>query len=386
MSVESNNYRVIRLQLLDEITGEPIDYVNVRTNAASINLADGSFLEDVIRTLLKNTNELKVSEAKLRALLNSHLESNMHVSPETLSGVFNGISYDKATGIVTFSTYDGETVEWDTVLEKVALGMEFDQETDEIIFSLESGDTVRLNIHKLVDIYQGQETDTTTTSVTGNTVSVSIKEKSLTMAHLTDEFQTYLSNMKKFIDEYEAYELPVADEDTLGGVKIGRGITREDDGTISVSATNIKYGDTIETATTSSLFMQVESVGGPSTDEVPNMESGKSYITSEGNIINYDETTTSYTYIDAEAGTEETGLGKDEVEAKFINGLELVDQAGITWYHDETNRYAVAGDGNGFVYALDAWTFVDYIDTDEFCALIDAGTLTEGLPEEEEAE
>ena len=167
------------------------------------------------------------------------------------------------------------------------------------------------------------------------------------------------------------------------GVKIGKGITREADGTISVSATNIKYGDTMETATTSSLFMQVESIGGPSTDEVPTMEDGKSYITSEGNIINYDESTSTYTYINADAGTEETGLAKDAVEAKFINGLELVDQAGITWYYDANNRYAVAGDGNGFIYALDAWTFVDYIDTDAFVALIDAGTLTEGLPEEE---
>lgn len=381
----TENYKVIRLQLIDEITGEPLDYVNVRTNAASVNLSDGTFLEDVIKSLVKKTNESQVSEAKLRAALNAHLESNMHVSPETLSGVFNGIRYDKATGIVTFTTYDGEEIEWDTVLEKVALGMEFDDETDEIIFSLESGDTVRINIHKLVDIYEGKETDTTTTEVVENKVSVSIKEKAITMTHLAEEIQTYLTNMNEFMKNYKKYELPTAGPDVLGGVKIGDGIEQEDDGTISVpKSSNIKYGETLDGAVQTNLYMQIDSVGGPSTDEVPTMDDGKSYITSEGNIINYDETTSTYTYINAETGVEETGLSKDSVESKFINGLELVDQADITWYHNDTNKYAVAGDGNGFIYALDAWTFVDYISTDAFIVLINAGTLQEGLPVDEE--
>ena len=41
---DENNLRVVRLQIVDEITGEPLDYVNVRTNAASVNFSNGEFL------------------------------------------------------------------------------------------------------------------------------------------------------------------------------------------------------------------------------------------------------------------------------------------------------------------------------------------------------
>lgn len=60
-----------------------------------------------------------------------------------------------------------------------------------------------------------------------------------------------LAAAKQYADtkiEEKKYELPVADENTLGGVKIGSGITKNADGTISIPAKTFKTinGETIE--------------------------------------------------------------------------------------------------------------------------------------------
>ena len=81
---DENNLRVVRLQIVDEITGEPLDYVNVRTNAASVNFSNGEFLEDAFKTLTKSVNTLKVDTTKQRQDFEHHLLTGGHVIPDKI--------------------------------------------------------------------------------------------------------------------------------------------------------------------------------------------------------------------------------------------------------------------------------------------------------------
>lgn len=386
--IDENNLKVVRLQIVDEITGEPLDYVNVRTNAQSINFSDGQFLEDAFKTLVTRVNTLQVAETKTRSDLDDHLLHGGHVIVDKIDNAIIGTTWDRETGILTFYRYDGTSYEWDTVMEKIFLDVEFDEDTCEIIFTMDNGNKTRVNVKKLVDIYSGIETDYVKTTVSNtNKIKVEIKEKGILYENLADEITEYLRDSKRFIDAYEDkikgieenannYTLPTADDKTLGGVKIGTNIGINDG---VITAANVLYGESKDTATPVNLFLQVDSIGGPSTDPVPEMEDATSYITGEGNLIDFISTTADYNYTDTTTGNVETGLTADQIKAKFFPGLELVNRMNIEWYNDGTYNYGVTASGVGFVYQKDKWVFVKYIETQEYVKLINERVLVDGI-------
>lgn len=388
MAVAEDKYKVVRLQILDEFTGEPLDYVNVRTNAKSVNLSDGTFVEDVIKSLTTRVNELQVTATKQKLLLENHIDNDgIHVIKNKIDNAITGVEFNELTGVLKFSRYDGTSIEWDTALEKIALDIQFDKTTNEIIFTMINGSEVRVDVKKLADIYGGTTTDTTKTSVSPeNKISVDINSDAIKIQHLAKEVRDMLSGSEDFIGEYKDlldsieegannYTLPVATDTTLGGIIVGENMMIQD-GTIS--AANIRFGDSIDTSTPVNIFMEVQSIGGPSTDPIPTMENATSYITSEGHIINYIVETMNYTYINTTGNTTTPGLTKAQVEKRFFNGLELVKRTDITWYHDTEYNYAVTASGIGFCYELEAWLFIRYIDTQDFIALVNSGTLQDG--------
>ena len=391
MAVEEDRYKVVRLQILDEFTGEPLDYVNVRTNAKSVNMSDGTFLEDVIKTMTTKLNSVIVSEAKTSTLLLEHLNSSLHVDPEIISDAFVGLEYDKTTGVITFIRYDGTRYEWDTMMEKIALDVQFDKATNELVFTMDSGKETRVNVSKLADLYEGKETDTTKTSVApDNTITVDILEKGIQTKHLSDEVKKFLTDSNDFINKYaeklegieegaNKYILPKTTSEVLGGMKVGPNMKANEDGV--VTAANITYGTSKDTAEAVNLYLEVSSIGGPSTDPIPTLETGKSYITSEGNIIKY-LSTGLYDYIDATTNyTTLSGLTEEEVTEKLYSGLELIDLDTIAWCHDAERNYAVTASGDGFKYELDRYAFLGYIYTEEYVELINSGTLVDGKSE-----
>lgn len=388
MAVAEDKYKVVRLQILDEFTGEPLDYVNVRTNAKSVNLSDGTFVEDVIKSLTTRVNELQVTATKQKLLIENHIDNDgIHVIKNKIDNAITGVEFNELTGVLKFSRYDGTSIEWDTALEKIALDIQFDKTTNEIIFTMINGSEVRVDVKKLADIYGGTTTDTTKTSVSPeNKISVDINSDAIKIQHLAKEVRDMLSGSEDFIGEYKDlldsieegannYTLPVATDTTLGGIIVGENMMIQD-GTIS--AANIRFGDSIDTSTPVNIFMEVQSIGGPSTDPIPTMENATSYITSEGHIINYIVETMNYTYINTTGNTTTPGLTKAQVEKRFFNGLELVKRTDITWYHDTEYNYAVTASGIGFCYELEAWLFIRYIDTQDFIALVNSGTLQDG--------
>lgn len=386
---DMNNLKVVRLQIVDEITGEPLDYVNVRTNAASINFSNGEFLEDAFKALVKSVNTLKVDTTKQRNDFDEHVLHGGHVIADRIDNAIINTKWDQKTGVITFYRYDGTSYEWDTGLEKIPMTIDFDKTTNEVVFALDGGGETRVDISKLVDVFKGVETSHTKTTVSkDNQIQVDIKDDGIQKSYLDKEIRDILDDSVRFNEAYEdkikgiedeanKYILPTATDKILGGIKIGKNINIDSDG--AITAGNVLYGESKDTAEPVNLFLQIDSIGGPSTDPIPTLSDATSYIVNDGNIINFLSTTATYEFIDATTGTSTTALTKAQVEAKFYPGVELVDKTTLTWYHDSNYRYAVTGSGDGFIYQKSAWIFVRYIETDEYIDLLNAGTLTEGV-------
>lgn len=394
MARADDKLRCVRLQIIDELTGEPLEYVNVRTNAKSVSFSDGAFLEDLMKSIKTNLSNVMVSDAKLRQTLQQHLDSNLHVVAEKLDKAIIGLDYNKETGVVTFERYDDDPIVWDTTMEHIPIDITFDKKTNKLkLITDKNPDGVEINLSSLVDIFEGEKTDDTTTRVTSeNHILVSINEKGVKRVHLDEDVRASLLGAEEFIDKYEEklegieenannYSLPVATESVLGGIKPGFGL-KTDETTGATTATNVMMGNTMEDAAPCGMFLEVQSIGGASTDPLPVMEESTSYITSEGDIIEYNPNSSLYTYTNASTdGSVENNLPKASVTAKFVNGLELIPLDTITWYTSWKTpyEYAVSPSGDGFIYNLenDVRTFVDYIDTVTFIQMFNNEELTE---------
>lgn len=92
---------------------------------------------------------------------------------------------------------------------------------------------------------------------------------------LSDE--NYTLQEKQKLQGLSDYTLPVADENTLGGVKIGEGINKAPDGTISVTSSGSGSGGTITTVDISNDFFE--------TIENQTIGEMSCYLTLSGNIV-----------------------------------------------------------------------------------------------------
>lgn len=399
MARSEDKLRTVRLQIIDEITGEPLEHVNVRTNAKSVSLSNGDFLEDVIVSLKQNLGTVQVSDARLRAALEEHLASNLHADASKLHDAFIGLEVNEKTGVARFLRYDGTYKEWDTALEKVPLQIKLDKKTNELVIITEDNpEGLRVDFSKFVDLFEGEKTDDTTTKVTSeNHILVHINKKAITQEHLSEDLAKFVKHLEDFLDKYEDkiekiedeannYTLPPASSTELGGIIPGFGLETDKDGV--AHTTNVKIGSSLSDASPCGMFLEVCNIGGPSTDPIPVMENGKSYITAEGNIIEYNDETGIYTYTNCSTdGTVEYNLSKEQVSEKFINGLELLDLDDIMWYYsteDPDSECAILPNGDGFVYTLSSGVklFVGYIDTSTFIKKFNAGELVEKSTED----
>lgn len=262
--IPEDELRVVRLQLLDELTGEPLDYVNVLTNARSVLLSEGDTVQEALEALSKELYEVAVTSGKL-------------------------------------------------------------QNSMKDIWALQD---------KLIGIEPGAN----------------------------------------------HYVLPPANVNDIGGVKPGPNMIVDRFG--EITAANILFGETKASAVPVDIFLQVASVGGPSTMPKVTITATHSYITAEGNIINYVPSSTKYQYINAKDGSSLTGLTKAQVEERLVRGLELIDKTGLTWYHTNNQNIAVNSEGNGFRYEIDRWVFIDYIYHDEYIELLQGDELQPGISPE----
>lgn len=422
----------VQLQLLDEVTGEELEFVNPISTAERMylnnkiigpNKEEISTVQGAISLLVQQANDaltaLAVSIADYTKHVNDELSrgkfdaedvvpeyqripelDRVHANKNLLDLCIVDHKYDKATGIVTYTRYDGSTFEWDTALEHVATTLGWDGDTNRFVLEKDGGEKQYIDFARLVDIYKGATSNTIATIVNGRDIVSDILPKCIRRTHLTDDILTPIEDSERFITEYEdkikgieenanKYILPTAKttdyespegaptdiDNRLGGVIAGHNISVDEAGVIS--AINIQYGESIETAKPVNIFLKVVSRGGPSTDDIPVIVVTKSYITSEGTII-IGKDNGLFDFILPSTGARVSNLTVDEANGRMFRGLEIMELNTFSWYHDNMYNYAVNSSGEGFIYGLNSYVMSDYISHEEFIAMINSGNYQHG--------
>lgn len=107
------------------------------------------------------------------------------------------VDYATDTAVFTFTYEDGTTTEIDTPVEGTVKDGWLDSITDELVLVLVSGQEIRIPLSKLVKIYTGKETPTTTTTVsTDGKIGVDLNNGAVEKVHLSSvllaEIQSHL--------------------------------------------------------------------------------------------------------------------------------------------------------------------------------------------------
>lgn len=234
----------VRVQVLDPVTGDVVESVDVKTSTGAVYLPDGTTLKDWM-----NNSELVHTEFQQK--LAEHLASK-HVDSDKIDNLIVGTTYDEDTGIFTFTKHDGTTTKVDTLLEKLAVNFDLVDGTDEeegqkfLQITLDDGTIKRVNMTELIDIYTGSTGENVVIAVDDDgTIKATLVDKSIKMSQLSDDVITAIG---------EQFILEAATSSNLGGVKIGTGIDVQADGTISTKnvlvdgeAKNIDFASTKDT-------------------------------------------------------------------------------------------------------------------------------------------
>lgn len=92
-----------------------------------------------------------------------------------LSGLFDGVSYNGATGVLSFTTNGGTAKTVTLPVENFLSAASFDQATSVLTLTLTDSSTVTVNLADLVDAYSGGTTDTASVSVGSGMVTAAVK-------------------------------------------------------------------------------------------------------------------------------------------------------------------------------------------------------------------
>lgn len=232
----------VRLQLIDPNTGAVVEDVDVKSASSAISHGEGT-VESALNTLSENVT--------------THTgNADIHLDTAKSGNILTGVTYEKETGKLTFSRY-GESVQdvvVDTLLEKLAVNFALNEEKTKLVVTLDDGTTQEVDLSSFIDVYTaGTDTEgIVTLSIVDGVITPSIADGSITKKKLATEVIDYIDQKA----DSAKYTLPVASSTTLGGVKIGSGLSVSEDGTISASG--IKSGTEYATASVVSLFLKKE--------------------------------------------------------------------------------------------------------------------------------
>lgn len=111
-----------------------------------------------------------------------------------ISTLFNEVSYEESTGILTFTRKNGATVAIDTPLEKIALNIYYDPVTEMLTLPLIDGTQMEVDLSRLITEYEFLDSDTIAFSVgVDGKVTAIVKEGSIEEKHLRPD---YLADIK----------------------------------------------------------------------------------------------------------------------------------------------------------------------------------------------
>lgn len=106
-----------------------------------------------------------------------------------LSSLFTEISFNEATGVITFTRVNGSALALDTKLEKLAVNFKYDAENERLVITLDDGTEQYVDMSALVTIYEFINSDTIIFTVSADgKVSADLKNGSITSKHLDPDY------------------------------------------------------------------------------------------------------------------------------------------------------------------------------------------------------
>jgi hypothetical protein len=189
-------------------------------------------------------------------------------------------AYNSVNGDLTFTNQDNSTLTVNFFTANLAKDIGYDSATKKIVITKQDGTVIYVDIADLIDIYIGHNgTQIQTTVETGNVIKAVIKNNSITLDLLEQNLKDAISLANTAIqpDEFDAHKtdpnahndtllrndetipnslIPIATQNTIGGVKPGSGMIVDEHGRLSVNQANtVSYF-------ISSTDLQVGNVGG----------------------------------------------------------------------------------------------------------------------------
>jgi hypothetical protein len=245
----------VRIQILNAETGAVIDTVDVKTSDNAVYLPDGSTL----RSWINVTDD---ALAELQQKIAAHL-AKQHVDPAKVNSLLTGITFNEQTGVFTITAHDGSETTIDTLLEKVTVNFTLVDGTEEggdadktyLVLTAEDGTTQKLDVTKLIDVYQGSTGTEINVSVSADKkISAALNAASITEDKLSEAVKTKLN---------ATYSLPKATTSTLGGVIVGNGLAVDENGKISAANVKNADGDAVSVQLGTDVSTAVITVTGP---------------------------------------------------------------------------------------------------------------------------
>ncbi len=92
-----------------------------------------------------------------------------------LTGLFDGVSYNGATGVLSFTANGGTPVSVNLPVEQFLAAAAYDEDTHVLSLTLNNDTKFDVNLADLVDAYSGEASDTAAVTVSGGKISASVK-------------------------------------------------------------------------------------------------------------------------------------------------------------------------------------------------------------------
>ena len=145
---------------------------------AAIDGVTGGDVQTVLSSLktLLDTKSASADMAAALALKSDRATTDLHIK---------SVSLNAETGVFTFTREDGSYVSVDTVLEKVATNWQYDADTQSLVLTLADGTVQRVPLSAFITETEFADSASVAFSVSGHTVSATVKAGGITDAMLS---------------------------------------------------------------------------------------------------------------------------------------------------------------------------------------------------------
>lgn len=104
------------------------------------------------------------------------------------SKLIEDFSLNTFNGVITVKYFDGSTKTFDTLLEKIAVNFDFDETTQQIVITLDDGTKKYIDLSAFIKPNEFLDSETVVFNISGQNVSASIKNGSITGGHLRTDY------------------------------------------------------------------------------------------------------------------------------------------------------------------------------------------------------